>query len=62
MTRQITCLPSPSLEAADYTLATLTVVLQALSILTTLLTVHSVTLMYVALNTLPDHHSTTNTS
>jgi len=62
MTRQITCFPSPSLGAADCTLATLTIVLQALPILTTLLTMHSVTLMYVALNTLHDHHNTTNTS
>jgi len=51
MTKQVTCFPSPSLGPADCTLATLTIVLQALPILTTLLTMHSVTLMYVALKT-----------
>jgi hypothetical protein len=65
MTTQITCLPSPSLRVSDCTLATLTIVLQALPILI-LLTLHSsparITFMYVALNTLHDHHSTTNLS
>ena len=60
MTRLITFIPSPSLGAPDLLL--LTIVLQDLLILTTLLTMHSVTLMYVTLNTLHDHHSTTSNS